>query len=162
MKTRYIFIRCQDYFNDLNRTGNRAWAEFNLYETPNPQDPFRNAFFHFDFYNLFYLKNEIIPEEYQEKLVSQAQERHNAFLNGTEEYMVDLLFYPSGASRLYGAALPAGKTLSSITLNGEKPVYAYLYLRDDAPLTPDTLCKWLEKLSMVLFGDEAQYKMGNG
>ena len=120
------------------------------------------SFFHFDFYNLFYLKNEIIPEEYQEKLNSQAQTRHNAFLNGTEEYMVDLLFYPSGASRLYGTALPAGKTLSSIILNGEKPDYAYLYLRDDAPLTPDTLCKWLEKLSMALFGDEAQYKTGNG
>ena len=76
--------------------------------------------------------------------------------------MVDLLFYPSGASHLYGTALPVGKTLSSIILNGEKPVYAYLYLREDAPLTPDTLCKWLEKLSMALFGDEAQYKMGNG
>lgn len=157
-KTRYVFVRHQDYFDMLNRFESPNCVEFNLYETPNAPDPFRNAFFHFDFYNLRCMKNENVYEEYPEGIAPRAFAAHRAFLNGTDDYLVDLLFYPSSTSRYYGAPLPIGKTLMQLTQMDEKPFYVYIYLRECAPLTLDVICQWLERLSNPLFGDKAKYE----
>lgn len=161
MKTRYVFIRYRDYFDSLAGPEGPAWAEFSLYDTPCPPDPFRDPFFHLDCYNLRYMESEEIPDSYPASMVSRVQQSHAAFRNGAGAYMADLLFCPSGAAHYFGRPLPAGKTLLTLDLAGEKPCYAYLYLRETAPLTPDVLCSHLERLSGALFGDERHYEIGN-
>ncbi|MBR3016782.1 MAG: hypothetical protein IKH57_06875 [Clostridia bacterium] len=86
-KTRNVFVRHQDYFDMLDRFESPNYEEFNLYETPNPPAPFRNAFFHFDFYNLRCMKNKNVFEEYPESIAPRAFAAHRAFLNGTDDYM---------------------------------------------------------------------------
>lgn len=71
----------------LDRFESPNYEEFNLYETPNPPAPFRNAFFHFDFYNLRCMKNKNVFEEYPESIAPRAFAAHRAFLNGTDDYM---------------------------------------------------------------------------
>ena len=46
-------------------------------------------------------------------------------------------------------------------MNGKKPYYATIFLQESRFLTPPVICEWLEKLSPVLFGDNAQYEFGH-
>lgn len=159
MGARYALIRHKDYFDCLNQSEGPDWVEFNLYDTPNPVDRFHHPFFHLDCYNLRAIADTVTAEDYPEAMVSRVQKSHQVFLKGTDEYMIDLLFSESGAAYYYGRKLPAGETLFTLDLAGEKPEYAYLYLRETSPLTPEVLCRHLEKLSAALFGDEKHYEI---
>jgi len=144
--------------------------EFSIWDIEEKSDLAKdnNFFFHFDLYNLPGLDFLIANGEYIEKDDKRYDvfiNQRNALKNGKSEYFIDGLFYDEeekygeeGYNYVILNDRLNGKTIFEIkNKRGIAPYYAYLFISESEPLLPETVIKWLEKLSVELFGEPIQF-----
>ena len=130
-------------------------AEFSLTE----DEAGEVSFFHFDFNNLSALHQTIRDGEF----VEPDSPDHPSFLeqakrlrNGEQDWFIGALYYPlfSPEMRFCNASVRSGVPLTQLLSPSVPPYYGVIFLREERPLTPEVLMRWVEALSHPLFGQQ--------
>ena len=128
-------------------------AEFSLSEDEAGKAPF----FHFDFHNLPALHQTILDGEF----VEPDNPEHPHFLeqarrlrSGEQDWFVGALYYPLFSPEMHfcNASVRSGVPLTQLLSPSVPPYYGVIFLREERPLTPEVLTRWVETLSRPLFG----------
>ena len=123
-------------------------AEFSLTE----DEAGKVSFFHFDFNNLSALHQTIRDGEF----VEPDSPDHPSFLeqakrlrNGEQDWFIGALYYPlfSPEMRFCNASVRSGVPLTKLLSPSVPPYYGVIFLREERPLTPEVLMRWVEALS---------------
>ena len=130
-------------------------AEFSLTE----DEAGKVSFFHFDFNNLSAIHQTILDGEF----VEPDSPDHPSFLeqakrlrNGEQDWFIGALYYPlfSPEMRFCNASVRSGVPLTQLLSPSVPPYYGVIFLREERPLTPEVLMRWVEALSHPLFGQQ--------
>ena len=130
-------------------------AEFSLTE----DEAGKVSFFHLDFNNLSALHQTIRDGEF----VEPDSPDHPSFLeqakrlrNGEQDWFIGALYYPlfSPEMRFCNASVRSGVPLTKLLSPSVPPYYGVIFLREERPLTPEVLMRWVEALSHPLFGQK--------
>lgn len=128
-------------------------AEFSLTE----DEAGEASFFHLDFNNLPALHQTIRDGEF----VEPDSPDHPSFLeqakrlrNGEQDWFIGALYYPLFSPEMHfcNASVRSGVPLTKLLSPSVPPYYGVIFLREERPLTPEVLTRWVEALSHPLFG----------
>jgi hypothetical protein len=125
-----------------------------------------DEYFQIGLYNLSFMDYLIASDEYMKR----NDKRYNAFIRscnklraGKIEYFIGTICYRRNGRTGNGHDyLSMNKSLNKKTLfqmknkMRTKPFYATIFISEPNPLFPETVVKWIEKLSMMLFGEQIQ------
>lgn len=154
---KYIRIRHWDYWWEVYQCGKQEpdcpkAVEFMLSDDREGRYPF----FHLEFYNLPGLCDTLREGLFMER----EDPDYPAFLRRAEaldrrelDYFVGALYYHDFVPDLTFCNQPLmpGHTLLDLTAPVARPYYGVLFLREEQPLTPEVLAKWVAALAKPLF-----------
>ena len=161
--TKYLQIRHWDYWWGVYGYDNGPIsAEFSITEY-NAGEQF---YFHFDIYTLPALKELLKPGEFIDKhdpSFQYFQSRAAELDQGSIEYFVGSLYYKDYMPDMTACNQyhQTGNGIFSIKSPERVPHYAVLFIREEKPLLPELLTKWMEKLSPSLFCEHITYEIAN-
>lgn len=153
MKTKYIQIQNLNYFDGLyelmgNSISDLMGVEFSITDDKKGEE----QYFWMDFFNLRALnegdlKEEANPQHLSEKLNS-----------GEIDFFIRSAYFPT-PEVFYEPKDFCSKTIFQ-QKNPTTPHYTHICLNETEPLTPENIIKWLQKLSITLFGEQFDFQMG--
>ena len=76
--------------------------------------------------------------------------------NGEQDWFVGALYYPLFSPEMHfcNASVRSGVPLTKLLSPSVPPYYGVIFLREERPLTPEVLTRWVETLSRPLFGKQ--------
>ena len=162
--TKYIHIRHLDYWWGFYNIGNFknedvSAAEFSLFNDPAGKD----FYFHFDFYTLPALENILAENEFIEADSSDYPyflEKCRKLQNGALDHFVGALYYEDYRPTIKDCELGEGSLFDKKSPNSS-PYYAIMFIKENQPLLPELLVKWLEQLSATFFGAYLGFELAN-
>lgn len=154
MKTKYIQVQHLNYYDALyelmgNTASDLTGVEFGLTDDFKGKD----NYFWLDFYNLTALNHSDLMDD--ENMPQYLCEQLNA---GEIDFFIRSAYFPT-PDVFYSPDDFVSKTIFE-QKNLIAPFYIHVCLNEKEPLTPPNIIKWLGKLSLTLFGEQFDFKMG--